>query len=165
VFHTRVELVSNVRLSAPRPASCASPNSHSTPAAIALSIAYGIDSKSTDDQFLNVNIEASHAVSAALVPGKWLVDVIPIRGCLSTQTVTHKRLTYPLIVQYIPDWFPGMGFKVLAKEVREKFRASVDGPLEYVKNAMKVRPQSSPTPDCVFNTSLIISPARGFPSP
>jgi len=77
----------------------------------------------------------------------WLVDVIPIRECLCTQTVTYKYLTYLLIVQYIPDWFPGMGFKVHAKEVREKFRISVEGPLEYVKNAMKVRPQSSLTPD------------------
>ena len=128
-----------------------------------MSIAYGIDSKSADDQFLKTNIEASHAVSATLVPGKWLVDFIPIRGCLYTQTMIYRHLTYPLIVQYIPDWFPGMGFKVYAKEVCEKFRISVDGPLEYVKNAMKVRLQSISTPDYVFNTSLITSPAR-FPS-
>ena len=44
-----------------------------------------------------------------------------------------------LIVQYIPDWFPGTGFKALAKEARNKFNISVKGPLEYVKNAMKVR--------------------------
>ena len=55
-----------------------------------------------------------------------------------------------------------MGFKVLAKEVREKFKASVEGPLEYVKNSMKVRLQSSPAPDYVFSINLIISPARGF---
>ena len=130
-----------------------------------MSIAYGIDSKSAEDQFLNENIEASYAVTATLVPGKWLVDVIPIRGCLCTQTVIHKQLTYPLIVQYIPDWFPGMGFKVVAKEVRDKFKISVDGPLEYVKSAMKVRPRSNLTQDCVFNASLITSLARGFPSP
>ena len=113
---------------------------------------------------MKANIEASHAVSATLVPGKWFVDAIPIRACLCTQIVTHKCLTYPSIVRYIPDWFPGMGFKVHAKEVREKFKVSVEGPLEYVKNAMKVRPQSIPTPDCVFKISLITSPARGFPS-
>ena len=113
---------------------------------------------------MKANIEASHAVSATLVPGKWFVDAIPIRACLCTQIVTHKCLTYPSIVRYIPDWFPGMGFKVHAKEVREKFKVSVEGPLEYVKNAMKVCPQSIPTPDYVFNTSLITSLARGFPS-
>ena len=162
MLHTRVGLVSRVLHSLPEPAS---PNFHSTPGAIVMSITYGIDSKSADDPFLKANIEASHAVTAALVPGTWLVDVIPIRACLCTQTVTHKRLTYPLVVRHIPDWFPGMGFKVLAKEVREKFRISVDGPLEYVKNAIKVCPQSSPIPDCVLNTSLIASLARGFLSP
>ena len=151
MLHTRVGLVSRVLHSL---FGLASHNSHSTPGAIALSIAYGIDSDSADDRFLNANIEASYAVTAALVPGKWLVDVIPIRACLCTQIVTRKHLTYPLIVRHIPDWFPGMGFKVYAKEVREKFRMSVDGPLEYVKNAMKVRPRSNPTPDCVLNASL-----------
>ena len=141
-----------------------SPNSRSMPGAIALSIAYGIDSKSADDQFLRANIEASHAATAAMVPGKFLVDVIPIRGCLCAKIVTYKRLTYPLIVRYLPEWFPGMGFKVVAKEVREKFRTSIDGPMEYVKNAMKVCPQSSPRPYCVLNTSLTNSLARGFPS-
>ena len=58
-----------------------------------------------------------------------------------------------------------MGFKVHAKEVREKFKASVEGPLEYVKNSMEVRLQSSPTPDYVFSINLIISPARGFLNP
>ena len=57
-----------------------------------------------------------------------------------------------------------MGFKVYAKEVREKFKISVDGPLEYVKNAIKVSPQSIPTPDYVLNISLITSPVKGFPN-
>ena len=48
----------------------------------------------------------------------------------------------PLTVRYIPDWFPGAKFKRLAKETRDKFRTAVDGPLEYVKNGMKVRPHS-----------------------
>ena len=162
MLHTGVRFVSCVLHSLSK---LASHNPHSTPGAIALSIAYGIDSKSADDRFLKANIEATDAVAAALVPGKWLVDVIPICACLCTQMVIHKRLKYPFVVRHIPDWFPGMGFKVYTKEVREKFKISVDGPLEYVKNAMKVRPQSSPTPDCVFNVRLITSPAKGFPNP
>jgi len=109
-----------------------------------LSITYGMDIKSADDRFLNANLEAAHALAAVLVPGKFLVDVIPIRVCLRAQTVVYKHLMNLLIVRYIPDWFPGTGFKALAKEAREKFKISVDGPLEYVKNAMKVRPQSIP---------------------
>ena len=106
-----------------------------------MSITYGIDVKSIDDRFLNANVEASHAMAAALAPGKFLVDFIPIRACVYAQTVTHKHLTNSLVVRYVPDWFPGTGFKVLAKEARDKLKISIDGPLEYVKNAMKVRPQ------------------------
>ena len=43
-------------------------------------------------------------------------------------------------MQYLPDWFPGTGFKVFANEVREKYQISLDGPMEYVKEAMKVSP-------------------------
>ena len=136
------------------------------PGAIILSITYGINIKSIDDQFLNANLEASHAIAAVMVPGKFLADVIPIRACLCVQTViTNKHLTDPRIVRHIPDWFPGTEFKALAKEARDKFKISVDGPLEYVKNAMKVRPRSTSRSDCVLNPSAIISPAKGFPSP
>ena len=54
------------------------------------------------------------------------------------EVITYEQLTKPLIVQYLPDWFPGTGFKALAKEVREKYKVSLDGPMEYVKEAMKV---------------------------
>ena len=74
------------------------------------------------------------------MPGKFLVDTIPIRtrpNTRATPTVT-KKLMKPWTVQYLPDWFPGTGFKALAKEVREKYQISLDGPMEYVKEAMKV---------------------------
>ena len=104
-----------------------------------LSITYGIDIKSVGDRSLSASIEASHAIAAVMVPGKFLVDVIPIRAGVCTQTVTYEHPTDPLVARYIPDWFPGTGFKALAKEARNKFNISVKGPLEYVKNAMKVR--------------------------
>ena len=131
-----------------------------------MSITYGIDIKSIDDRFLNANLEAAHTIAAALVPGKFLVDIIPIRACLRAQTATEKHLTDPPTVRYIPDWFPGTGFKALAKETRDKFKIAINGPFEYVKNAMKVCPRnSSPKSDCVLNLSVTASPARVFPSP
>ena len=68
-----------------------------------------------------------------------------------------------MIVRYVPDWFPGTGFKALAKEVREKFKISVNGPLEYVKNAMKVRLQSSPKLDGVLSVSTTLVRRGSFP--
>lgn len=104
------------------------------------SITYGIDVKSADDKFLKASVEAAHALATVVVPGKFIVDTIPIRACLCTKTVTYKYLTNSLKVRYIPDWFPGTEFKALAKEARDKSKISADGPFEYVKNAMKVRP-------------------------
>ena len=100
-----------------------------------------------------------------MVPGKFLFGVIPMCVYLCAQTVTHKNLADPLIVRHIPDWFTGTGFKALAKEAGDKFRISVDGPFEYAKSAMKVRPRSSSRLNCVLNPSITTSPARGFPSP
>lgn len=54
----------------------------------------------------------------------------------------YSLLTSPWIVRYLPDWFPGTEFKALAKEARDKYKASNSGPMEYVKNAMKVRPRN-----------------------
>ena len=67
-------------------------------------------------------------------------------------------LTKCSTVRFIPDWFPGATFKVLAKETRDKFKVAVDGPMEYVKNAMKVRLHSNPRSNRVFNPS--ITPVR-----
>jgi len=117
-----------------------------------MSVTYGMDVKSIDDPFLKANIEASHAFSAVSVPGIFLADAIPIRACICIQTVTFNQLTNPLIVRHIPDWFPGTGFKALAKEARDKFKASVDGPMQYVKDAMKVSPRSLPRSDRRFQT-------------
>ena len=79
-----------------------------------------------------------------MVPGNFLADTIPIRACPSIQTIIYKPLTNLVIVRYVPDWFPGAGFKAVAKEGRDKFKISVNGPFDYVKNAMKVRQYSSP---------------------
>ena len=95
--------------------------------------------KSLDDEYLKASLESGHALAKALVPGKFIADIIPISACACARTVTDKHLTKRLTVRYIPDWFPGAKFKVLAKETRDKFKVAVDGPMEYVKNAMKVR--------------------------
>ena len=53
----------------------------------------------------------------------------------------------PHTVRYLPDWLPGTGFKALAKEAHDKYEVSRDGPMEYVKTAMKVCPRSDQKPD------------------
>ena len=139
------------------------PCSRSTPGAILLSITYGIDIKSTNDEYLKASIEAAHALVMALVPGKFLADIIPIRGYLRAQAVTDKHLTKRLIVRYIPDWFPGANFKVLGKKARDKFKVAVNGPFEYVKNAMKVCPHNNSRLSYVYDPSTAAVRKGNFP--
>lgn len=48
-------------------------------------------------------------------------------------------LTIQPKVKYVPDWFPGAGFKQFAKVGRGLFNVAVDGPLDHVKESLKVR--------------------------
>ena len=44
----------------------------------------------------------------------------------------------PPQVKYVPEWFPGAGFKTLAREGGVLFTLAVDGPLAYVKRSLEV---------------------------
>ena len=41
-------------------------------------------------------------------------------------------------MRHVPDWFPGAGFKQFAKLARELSDAAVNGPLDHVKESLKV---------------------------
>ena len=41
-------------------------------------------------------------------------------------------------VKHVPAWFPGAGFKQFAKTGQELFEVAVNGPLDYVKESLKV---------------------------
>jgi len=65
--------------------------SQSLPGAIILSVTYGIDVKSTENPLLKASLEATHAFAAATVPGKFLVDIIPIRASRCTRTASTSN--------------------------------------------------------------------------
>ncbi|KAJ7804522.1 cytochrome P450 [Mycena olivaceomarginata] len=79
-----------------------------------MSIAYGIDVLPMNDPYLELLQESMHGLAEARVPGKYLVDAIPI-------------------LKYIPTWFPGAGFKRAAKEWGEMTRQSVRVPFAEAK--------------------------------
>ena len=47
-------------------------------------------------------------------------------------------LTFHPAVKHVPGWFPGVGFKHFAKEGGKLFDLAVDGPLECVKEDLRV---------------------------
>ncbi|KAL7623778.1 hypothetical protein AAE478_005331 [Parahypoxylon ruwenzoriense] len=55
--------------------------------------------------------------SEAVVVGAWLVDIIPS-------------------LRYLPDWFPGTGFKQIAREWRKDSDASMNVPADFVLDQM-----------------------------
>ena len=51
-----------------------------------MSVTYGMDIKSGEDTFLRSMLEGTDAFAVAVVPGKFLVDTIPIRASRRTRT-------------------------------------------------------------------------------
>lgn len=56
------------------------------------------------------------------------------------QPLADSHLTHPPYhkVKYVPEWFPGAGFKIFAREAKALFDLAVDGPLEYMKQSLEV---------------------------
>ncbi|KAI0056528.1 cytochrome P450 [Artomyces pyxidatus] len=77
-------------------------------ASIAMVIAYGYNTETNDDHFVDVAKKASHASSSPTV-------------------------------RYLPDWFPGAGFKIRAKECMALIAEMQEGPIAYVKRSMRER--------------------------
>lgn len=89
-----------------------------TVGALIMEMTYGINIATREDKYLQAVEVAMDGLKRAAVPGAFLVDTIPI-------------------LRYIPEWFPGAGFKTFARVAREKFNIAVDGPLEHVKELIK----------------------------
>ncbi|RXW13378.1 hypothetical protein EST38_g12477 [Candolleomyces aberdarensis] len=79
-----------------------------------LSIIYGIHIKDTNDPYLKTSEAGLHAITAAGVPGAFLVDAIPLLKC-------------------VPAWFPGASFQRKAREWSKAIRDMVEVPYAETK--------------------------------
>lgn len=66
------------------------------------------------DPLVDLVDEAMDQFSQAFVPGKWVVDLIPA-------------------LEYLPEWFPGTGWKQIAKSWNKTMTDTIDIPFEYAK--------------------------------
>ncbi|KAJ7251337.1 cytochrome P450 [Mycena rebaudengoi] len=82
--------------------------------ALIMSIAYGIDTLPSNDPYMETAEAAIDALTQAAVPGRYLVDVIPI-------------------LKYVPAWFIGAGFKRQAREWKKLTEKMVQLPFKVVK--------------------------------
>ena len=65
-----------------------------------LSMTYSIDVQPNNDPYIKIAEEALAATSEILIPGAFLVDIIPI-------------------LKYLPEWFPGAKFQRKAAVIRK----------------------------------------------
>jgi len=88
-----------------------------TTGTIILMISYGYSVKERDDPIVDL-VEASvNGFSACMEPGAFLVDMVPL-------------------LRYVPDWFPGAGWKAKAKRFSDLLTRMADIPLQFVKDQM-----------------------------
>ncbi|KAJ7607917.1 cytochrome P450 [Roridomyces roridus] len=64
---------------------------------IIMGVTYGIDVLPTDDPYVKLAQQAVEGLVHASIPGRFLVDSVPA-------------------LKYVPEWFPGAGFRQKAKE-------------------------------------------------
>ncbi|CAO2653079.1 Nn.00g024900.m01.CDS01 [Neocucurbitaria sp. VM-36] len=87
--------------------------------AVILKITYGYTAEPHGKDFLvDMAGRTMHEFADATVPGKWAVDIFPF-------------------LQYAPDWFPGTGFKNVARDMKAQLRQTTEQPYEFVKQQMR----------------------------
>ncbi|PBK96431.1 cytochrome P450 [Armillaria gallica] len=88
-----------------------------TAGAIILQISHGYAIQEENDPFVKLAEEAMDQFSLSTAPGGFLVNLIPI-------------------LRHIPEWFPGAGFKRIAREWASTLNDFVERPHNYVKQEM-----------------------------
>ncbi|KIJ62861.1 hypothetical protein HYDPIDRAFT_30007 [Hydnomerulius pinastri MD-312] len=82
-----------------------------------LALVYGYEMESRNDLFASIADRATEMLVNSIFPGVVLVNAFPV-------------------FQYLPEWFPGAGFKKYAKQCRKLTRQLRDLPYEYVQRQM-----------------------------
>ena len=85
--------------------------------AMILQIAYGLDVKSLDDEYMRLAQEGNDIFMEAFVPGKYLVETFPI-------------------LKKIPAWFPGAKFQREAAQWKKAYGAVRTKPFDATMNMM-----------------------------
>lgn len=103
--------------------------------AIILKIVYGYTIEPyKDDPLVDLIEEALVQFSLATVPGAWLVDIIP--ACVFKVHPHYIDMLTTMSVKYLPNWFPGTGFKRTAIAWRKTTMEATNKPFEFVKQQM-----------------------------
>ncbi|KAG2147440.1 cytochrome P450 [Suillus bovinus] len=87
-------------------------------AAVVLNLAYGWKVTENNDHFISI-LQESMALSAILAePGRWLVEAIPS-------------------LRFLPSWFPGAGFKRVARDIGQNLTRLETIPFNWAKQQIQ----------------------------
>ena len=93
---------------------------------------------SESNKFYAASEEAMHAAATALLPGAFLVDAFPSRAYAVRDCSDGPFNDRFLAVKYVPEWFPGAGFKKFAKTAKKHLDKLADLPFQHVKESVQV---------------------------
>ena len=96
-------------------------------------MSHGYQVQDDHDRFVQNAENGLLIFGQSTTPGAYLVDVLPVRRSQLRGTMAN---TERCIVRYIPEWFPGAGFKSAARKWKEEVQEMVDQPHRWVKEQM-----------------------------
>ena len=93
---------------------------------------YGIEVQEKDDPYIATAERALWIANQTILPGRWLVDILPICAYYQ-QLLVSTPLSQRALVKYVPEWVPGAGFKRQARLWRDDVLGMTDKPFNAVK--------------------------------
>ncbi|KAJ7509506.1 cytochrome P450 [Mycena galericulata] len=84
---------------------------------VILSTAYGIEVQPEDDPYIDISEKSVYAMARTANKGSYLVDLLPF-------------------LKYVPEFFPGAGFKKQAREWSKSVSAMPEVPYAFVKRSL-----------------------------
>jgi hypothetical protein len=111
-------------------------NSYSTAGAIVLRISHGYEVRENNDPFIDLADRAVDQFSHATAPGAFMVDIMPFCKTIRLWPLPVIGIIIP--VANVPEWFPGAGFKRLAREWSKTRQDMAAIPYGFVKDQMVI---------------------------
>ena len=87
-------------------------------------------------KYVKLSRETHEVIQNAVIPGSFFVDVFPARMYPLFPARENSAHARDLAVRFVPEWFPGAGFKRLARVAKARGEHMVDGAFDAAKKAM-----------------------------
>lgn len=92
-----------------------------------------------DTEYLRTASEAMHHTGQAVLPGRWMVDALPMRMQSLPSSSMWRWMLKKLLVKWVPSWAPGAGFQRWAIHARAVFMRMTREPFDRVKHEIVSR--------------------------